>query len=139
MFYSGRSDALNAKNYFLEQADQPKEELKRNDFGGSFGGPIIRNKFHFFVNGEWNLEDRGNARVAFVPTDAERNGDFSGPRIPGCGDPVPIDPLDRGAVSRTTGFPTNRISPAGRALPESVCVPERDAGRRQLQQLGHRR
>ena len=62
MFYSGRNDALNAKNYFLEQADQPKEELKRSDFGGAFGGPIIRNKAHFFLNGEWNLEDRGSAR-----------------------------------------------------------------------------
>jgi hypothetical protein len=39
-FYSGRNDALNAKNYFLEKANQPKEELKRNDFGGTFGGKI---------------------------------------------------------------------------------------------------
>src|SRR3954452_6882876 len=36
-FYSGRSDVLNAKNYSLEQANQPKEALKRNDFGGSIG------------------------------------------------------------------------------------------------------
>ena len=114
-FYSGRSDALNTKSYFLEQANQPKEGLKRNDFGGAFGGPIIRNKFHFFVNGEWNLEDRGYARVAFVPTDAERNGDFSGPRIPGCGDPVPIDPLT-GAPFQNNRIPDNRISPAGRAF-----------------------
>src|SRR5262245_18841968 len=39
-FYSGRSDALNAKNYFLKINNQPKDELKRNDFGGSIGGPI---------------------------------------------------------------------------------------------------
>src|SRR5688500_18328416 len=94
VFYSGRSDALNAKNYFLEQADQPKEELKRSDFGGTFGGPIVRNKAHFFLNGEWNLEDRGSARVAFVPTEAQRTGDFSGPIIPGCGpQQPPVDPL----------------------------------------------
>ena len=100
VFYSGRSDALNAKNYFLEQADQPKEKLKRNDFGASFGGPIIRNKLHFFANGEWNLEDRGSARVAFVPTEAERNGDFSGPRIAGCSDDIPERSGDRAAVSK---------------------------------------
>ena len=40
-FYSGRSDAFNAKNYFLKVNDQPKDELKRNDFGGSIGGPIF--------------------------------------------------------------------------------------------------
>src|ERR1700752_398407 len=86
-FYSGRSDALNAKNYFLEINDQPKDKLKRNDFGGSGGGPIIKDKLHFFGNVEWNLEDRGTTRTAFVPTQAERNGDFSGPTIPGCSYP----------------------------------------------------
>jgi hypothetical protein len=121
-FYSGRSDALNAKNYFLEQADQPKEELTRNDFGGSFGGPIIQNKLHFFVNAEWNLEDRGSARVAFVPTEAERNGDFSGPQIPGCSDNAPIDPLT-GQPFPGNRIPGDRISPAGRAFLSLYALP----------------
>ena len=82
-FYSGRSDALNSTDYFLKINNQPKAELKRNDFGGAIGGPIIKDKFHFFANLEWNLEDRGTPRTGFVPTQAERNGDFSGPRIPG--------------------------------------------------------
>ena len=47
-FYFGRNDAFNAKNYFLEKNDQPKEELRRHDFGGSIGGPIIKDKLHFF-------------------------------------------------------------------------------------------
>ena len=112
-FYSGRSDALNAKNYFLKANDQPKDELKRNDFGGSIGGPIIKDKLHFFGNVEWNLEDRGTARAAFVPTQAERNGDFSGPRIAGCSSPTPIDPL--------TGrrFPATVSRPIASALPAS--------------------
>ena len=62
-FYSGRSDALNAANYFLEKANQPKEALKRNDFGGSVGGPIIKDKLHFFGSLEWNKETRGTARM----------------------------------------------------------------------------
>jgi Carboxypeptidase regulatory-like domain/TonB-dependent Receptor Plug Domain len=114
-FYSGRSDALNAKNYFLKQANQPKESLKRNDLGGSIGGPIIRDKLHFFGNIEWNLEDRGTARTAFVPTAAERSGDFSGPSIAGCSSPVPIDPTT-GAAFSGNRIPANRISPAGRAF-----------------------
>jgi carboxypeptidase family protein len=122
VFYSGRSDALNAKNYFLEQADQPKEALKRNDFGGAIGGPIIRDKLHFFVNGEWNLEDRGSARVAFVPTEAERNGDFSGPRIAGCGHPIPIDP-QTGQPFPGNRIPADRISPAGHAFLSLYALP----------------
>ena len=122
VFYSGRSDALNAKNYFLEQADQPKEKLKRNDFGASFGGPIIRNKLHFFANGEWNLEDRGSARVAFVPTEAERNGDFSGTRIAGCSDDIPNDPAT-GQPFPNNRIPQDRISPAGRAFLSLYAVP----------------
>src|SRR5437660_3184242 len=90
-FYSGRSDKLNGTNYFLEKASQPKEPLKRNDFGASFGGPIVKSKLQFFGSVEWNLEDRGTARASFVPTQAERNGDFSGPPIPGCSQAVPVD------------------------------------------------
>lgn len=114
-FYSGRSDALNSKNYFLEQADQPKEELKRNDFGGSIGGPIIRDRLHFFGNFEYNLEDRGTARTGFVPTEAERNGDFSGPSIPGCTPSIPVDPLT-GQPFPGNRIPADRISPAGRSF-----------------------
>ena len=114
VFYSGRDDRLNARNYFLEKANQPKEELSRRDFGGSFGGPIIRDKLHFFGNLEWNIEKRGTARAALVPTEAERAGDFSGARIPGCSPPIPIDPLT-GAAFPGNRIPTDRLSPAGLA------------------------
>ncbi len=111
-FYSGRDDRLNAKNYFLEKAEQPKEELSRRDFGGSFGGPVIKDTLHFFGNLEWNLEDRGTARTAFVPTEAERNGDFSGARIAGCSPPIPVDPLN-GLPFPGNRIPADRLSPAG--------------------------
>jgi type 1 fimbria pilin len=39
-FFFGRNDALDATNYFLKQNDKPKDELKRNDFGWTVGGPI---------------------------------------------------------------------------------------------------
>ena len=112
MFYSGRNDALNKKNYFLEAADQPKEKLRRNDVGAAFGGPLIKDKLHFFANFEWNIEDRGTARTAFVPTEAERNGDFSGARVAGCSPPIPVDPLT-GAPFPGNRIPANRLSAAG--------------------------
>jgi hypothetical protein len=114
-FYSGRNDALNAKNYFLEKNNQPKEELKRHDFGGSIGGPIIRDKLHFFGNVEWNKEDRGTARAAFVPTQAERNGDFSGPSIANCTVAAPIDPRT-GEAFTNNRIPADRLSPAGQSF-----------------------
>jgi hypothetical protein len=121
-FYSGRSDALNAKNYFLKINDQPKDELSRKDFGGSIGGPIIKDKLHFFGNVEWNLEDRGTTRTAFVPTQLEQNGDFSGPSIAGCSSPVPIDPLT-GEPFPGNRIPSNRISPAGQSFLKLYPLP----------------
>jgi len=114
-FYSGRNDALNSTDYFLKQNNLPKGELSRHDFGGSFGGPIVRDKLHFFGGVEWNLEDRGTTRSALVPTQAERNGDFSQGGVPGCSPGIPDDPLT-GAPFAGNRIPANRISPAGQAM-----------------------
>jgi len=115
VFYSGRSDALNSTNYFLEQAGQPKDQLKRNDFGATLGGPIIKDKLHFFGSVEWNLEKRGTVRTAFVPTAQERAGDFSGAGIAGCSPPVPVDPLT-GSAFPGNKIPADRLSPGGKAF-----------------------
>ena len=95
--------SLASKDYFLEQAGQPKGPLSVHDFGGTFGGPIIKDKLHFFASQEWNQEKRGITRTAFVPTAAERAGDFSGPGdrrllLSRC----PIDPAHRASRSRAT-------------------------------------
>jgi hypothetical protein len=111
-YYFGRRDALNSINYFLEQNNKPKEQLDRNDFGWSVGGPIIKDKLHFFASQEWNRETRGSVRANFVPTEAERNGDFSGPLIPGCSSPRPVDPLT-GQPFPGNKIPADRISPGG--------------------------
>ncbi len=68
-----RNDTLNARNFFATQ----RGTLKRNQFGGSFGGPIIRNKLFFFASYQGTPSRSTNyANVAFVPT-AQRNGDFT--------------------------------------------------------------
>ena len=121
-FYSGRNDAMNSTDYFLKVNNQPKASLKRNDFGGSIGGPIIKDKLHFFGNVEWNKEDRGTTRNAFVPTQLERNGDFTGPAIPGCTLSTPIDPLT-GQPFPGNRIPANRLSPGGQALLNLYALP----------------
>jgi hypothetical protein len=126
-FYSGRSDKLNSTNYFLEQAKQPKDELKRNDFGWTLGGPIKKDKLQFFASQEWNREQRGTARAAFVPTAAERAGDFSGPALPGCTLPTPNDPLT-GSPFPGNRIPANRLSPAGAAYLNLYPLPNTTPG-----------
>jgi Carboxypeptidase regulatory-like domain len=111
-YYFGRRDALNSANYFLEQANQPKEKLNVNNFGWTFGGPIVKDKLHFFASEEWNIEKRGSVRQAFVPTAAERMGDFSGPSIAGCSSPTPVDPLT-GEPFPGNKIPADRLSPGG--------------------------
>ena len=54
-FYYYQNDDLNATNYFLKIAGEENPEASSNVFGGSFGGPIIRNKAFWFVNAERNL------------------------------------------------------------------------------------
>ena len=84
---SGETTRSRRRDYFLEQADQPKGPLSVHDFGGTFGGPIVKDKLQFFASEEWNREKRGVTRAAFVPTAAERAGDFSGRPIDGCSEP----------------------------------------------------
>jgi len=43
-----RNDDFNANDFFLNQAGRPRAELKQNLFGGSVGGPVIREKVFFF-------------------------------------------------------------------------------------------
>ncbi len=111
-YYFGRNDSLASTEYFLKQAAQPKGPLSSHDFGWTFGGPIVKDKLHFFASQEWNREQRGLTRASFVPTAAERAGDFSGPGIADCSSPTPVDPLT-GEAFPGNRIPADRLSPAG--------------------------
>ncbi|HEY7057959.1 MAG TPA: carboxypeptidase regulatory-like domain-containing protein, partial [Vicinamibacterales bacterium] len=126
-FYFGRNDALNATNYFIEKAGQPKDQLSRNDYGWTFGGPIVKNRLQFFASQEWNKETRGSVRAAFVPTAAERAGDFSGPSISGCTNPAPLDPLT-GARFPGDRIPANRLDAGGAAFLNLYPLPNTTPG-----------
>jgi hypothetical protein len=121
-YYYLRRDKFNSTDYFLEQAGRENPELKWDDFGGTIGGPIVKDKVHFFFSMEWNKDRRSDVRQAFVPTEAERNGDFSGPGLAGCSPPKPIDPLT-GQPFPGNIIPQNRISPGGRAMMALMALP----------------
>jgi hypothetical protein len=54
---------ITTKNYFARQNDLDKPDTKEQQFGGTFGGPIVRNKAHFFASVERVLIDEGITRV----------------------------------------------------------------------------
>ncbi len=110
-----RDDSWNETNYFLRQNDLETEPLDRMDYGFTLGGPIQRDKLHFFLSGEWNEEERGIVRTAFVPTAQEREGDFSGPRIDGCSSGIPVDPATGQAFPGNI-IPADRIDAGGQGL-----------------------
>ncbi len=51
-----RSDALDARNYF-NPPPRPKPELRQNDFGGTVGGPIVKDKLFFLASYETKKND----------------------------------------------------------------------------------
>jgi outer membrane receptor protein involved in Fe transport len=67
-----RNDAMDSSDYFT-QSVQP---LKQNQFGGTFGGPIIKDKTFFFGYYEGFRNRQGETVAATVPTAAERQGNF---------------------------------------------------------------
>ena len=75
-----RNTQLDAKNFFAKPGS-PKSQYQQNQFGGSFGGPIRRDKLFFFADYEGFRKRQGTfASVNTVPTVAMRSGDFSAVR-----------------------------------------------------------
>jgi hypothetical protein len=95
-----RNGDFNARNFFAPTQDT----LKRNQYGGAIGGPIIKNKlFYFGTYQGTKIRSAAQGNVAFVPTAAERTGDFSGSGI------TVKDPLT-GLAFQGDRIPTSRLS-----------------------------
>jgi hypothetical protein len=73
LFEFFRNTDLNARNYFSTTASK----FNLNQFGGSVGGPIVKDKTFFFVDGEQKYQRQGITFTGLVPSLAMRTGDFS--------------------------------------------------------------
>ena len=103
-----RDSALDSKNFF----DDEKPDFRRNQFGGSFGGPVLKNKTFFFSSYEGLREHKGITQVATVLDDNARRGILPGRAavpIPATIQPfinlIPVanGPLIRDAAGNPTG------------------------------------
>jgi hypothetical protein len=100
LFEFVRNTDLDAKSYFATNV----EKFNLNQFGGSVGGPIIKNKTFFFADAEQKYQRHGIPFTGLVPSLAMRSGDFSadpfGDTLSGIGPtftPVIANPYMQGA------------------------------------------
>jgi hypothetical protein len=145
LYYFGRNDLLDSTDSSLKKFSPgaKKDTIRRNDFGGSIGGPIIKDKVFFFVSEEWNRLIQGRVQSTHVPTPGQRIGDFSdaaldtifsSPTQTGCllkgglTDPDPTNPGGAFTASPSTPgtidvIPTARLSPAGSTILDAYFLP----------------
>ena len=101
LFEFVRNDVFDAKNFFDSQT-APIPPFRQNQFGGSLGGPVIKNRTFFFIDFEGQRIQKSLTSTFSVPTDAMRIGDFTGcrrsmtagSRQPFVGNRIPIQELD---------------------------------------------
>jgi carboxypeptidase family protein len=97
-----RNYQFNARNFFAPTRDR----LRRHQFGGTVGGPILKDKLFFFGGYQGKIEKTNPAEtVSFVPTAAMLAGDFTAITSPACsGKQINLSP--------SFGFVNNTIDPA---------------------------
>jgi hypothetical protein len=119
-----RNEAFNAHNYF-DVPGTPKAGYKKHDFGYSIGGPIWKNHTFFFWLQNWRRENVPYNFNSFVPSMANRQGDFNDV----CNVPNPTDcPFD---PNTGNPFPNNTlpsIDPNGQSLLNMIPEPNLGSG-----------
>src|SRR5579863_9975994 len=131
LFEFVRNDAFDAKNFFDSPA-APIPPFRQNQFGGTLGGPVRKNKTFFFLSYEGQRVRKSLTQTFSVPTAAMRTGDFSG--LPTIYDPT---------SGQRQPFPDNRIlrplDPVAVALLAQVPLPNLPGIAQNLLSTGNQR
>ena len=137
LFEYFRNTSLDARSYFAAT----KEQFNLNQFGGSLGGPIKKDKTYFFLDYQAKRQRHGIPFLGLIPTEAMKTGDYSldpfgrpntlqliNPFAPANPDPVPFkcdgagNPIPADSNGLQAGgtpcdkIPANMIDPVGQAM-----------------------
>ena len=131
LFEFYQSDRFQSRNPFTQFQPDPLTgrlvpETRRNQFGGSVGGPIEMNRWFFFADYQGTRSTQGGSRLLTVPTVAARGGDLSA---------YGVNIYDPSTGQQFSGnrIPTERLSPQALRLLELIPEPNapgRDNGTR---------
>jgi hypothetical protein len=121
-----RNDIFNANNAYSKETGTARPDLRYNDFGFTLGGPVIiphlyngKNKTFFFYSQEFRRVVQYASATAYVPTAAERTGNFTNAYIGSSGTtgPVAVCTTYTTSTGSCTGYGTQitAISPTAQA------------------------
>lgn len=129
-----QNSALNANSWINNKLGQPRGQFKQNQFGGNFGGPLLKRANLFFFGGYEGLRQPNtqNSGLQIVPTQAQRSGDFSQSSTP------IYNPFTTAAIGDTGNYtrqqfpgnviPASLINPVGQKIVNLFPAPNRTPG-----------
>jgi len=117
-----QNDKFEARNFFSPSV----APLRWNDYGGTVGGPVKRDKLFFFFSVDRTDEETLSPTFATVPTAAMLGGDFSAPGLPTIYDPNTTTLVNGQYVRQAFPgniIPSNRIDPVAKAIEQYFPSP----------------
>jgi hypothetical protein len=107
-----RNDKLDANNWFANRAHLTRPPLRYNQFGGTLGGPVFKNRTFFFASYQGTRDKRARTGTTTVPTAEMIRGNFGSINIY---DPANVVSGARVQFANNI-IPDARIDPVGRKL-----------------------
>src|SRR3954470_1189970 len=120
-FWFNRNDSTQARNPFTQFQKDPQTgryipETSHNQFGGSVGGPVVRNRWFYFGDYQGTRDKQGGSALLTVPTEAARTGNLSA---------YGVNIYDPATGQQFPGniIPTSRLSSQAVAILNSIPKP----------------
>jgi hypothetical protein len=107
-----RNDKLDANDWFANRARLNRPPLRYNQFGGTVGGPVWRNRTFYFGSYQGTRQRNSTTSLVTVPTTEQARGNFGSVNIY---DPGNVTGGNRAQFPNNT-IPDNRMDPVGRRI-----------------------